>query len=55
MLIKVFENRVDNMGKRAVKAKIAIDNMKFQDVELRERANIPNIPESSSTGALLTT
>ncbi|XP_022907289.2 E3 SUMO-protein ligase KIAA1586-like [Onthophagus taurus] len=29
MLIKVFENRVDNMGRRAVEAKIAIDNMKF--------------------------
>lgn len=45
MLIKVFENRVDNMGRRAVEAKIAIENMKFQDVELCERAKIPIIPE----------
>ncbi|KAG5861605.1 hypothetical protein JTB14_034059 [Gonioctena quinquepunctata] len=45
MLIKVFENRVDNMGRLAVEAKIAIDNMKFQDVELCERAKIPIIPE----------
>ncbi|KAG5869810.1 hypothetical protein JTB14_037545 [Gonioctena quinquepunctata] len=45
MLIKVLENRVDNMGRLAVEAKIAIDNIKFQDVELCERAKIPIIPE----------
>lgn len=45
MLIKVFENRVDNMGRRTVEAKFAIENMKFQDVELCERAKIPIIPE----------
>ncbi|XP_063217341.1 E3 SUMO-protein ligase KIAA1586-like [Bacillus rossius redtenbacheri] len=45
LLIKVFENRVENMGRRSVEAKIAIDDLMFQDVELYVRAKIPSIPE----------
>jgi hypothetical protein len=45
LLIKVFENRVENMGRRSVEAKIAIDDLMFQDVKLCVRSKIPSIPE----------
>jgi hypothetical protein len=44
LMIKVFESRVENNGKRNIEAEVSIENLMFKDVPLTDRPKIPKIP-----------